>query len=243
MAKLHDHWTVLPHGPLTEVEPGLLTVVGQIHMPLGNFPRRMTVVALSGGRVAVFSPIAVRETAMRRIEELGIVAFLIVPNGYHRLDSSPWKDRFPRARVVCPPGARQRVGEAVEVDATTDVLRDKAVRFVTVAGTGEAESALVVRRESGTTLIVNDIIANVRHPRGLGAHIMARLFGFGVHGPQMPREVRRLFLKDKGALAEQLREWTAMPDLKRVIPSHGDIIDRPQRILERLAESLDKRRD
>jgi hypothetical protein len=241
MAKLHDQWTVLPHGPLTEVEPGLLTVVGQIPMPLGNFPRRMTVVALSRDRLAVFSPIALQEPAMKRIEELGSVAFIIVPNGYHRLDAGPWKKRYPGARVLCPPGAKKRVAEAVEVDATADMLRDKAVRFATVAGTGEAESALVVRRESGTTLIVNDIIANVRHPRGLGAHIMARLFGFGVHGPQMPREVRHLFLKDKRALAERLRQWAAMPDLKRIIPSHGDIIDRPERLLEQLADGLDKR--
>ena len=33
MAKLHDEWRVLPHGPLTELEPGLLTVVGEIRMP------------------------------------------------------------------------------------------------------------------------------------------------------------------------------------------------------------------
>ena len=41
MPKLHDEWQVLPHGPVKEISPGLLTVVGQIPMPLGNFPRRM----------------------------------------------------------------------------------------------------------------------------------------------------------------------------------------------------------
>jgi hypothetical protein len=40
LAKLHDQWTVLPHGPLREIDYSLLTVVGQIPMPLGNFPRR-----------------------------------------------------------------------------------------------------------------------------------------------------------------------------------------------------------
>jgi hypothetical protein len=29
-----------------------------------------------------------------------------------------------------------------------------------------------------------------------------------------------------------------MPDLQRIIPSHGEIIDRPQRALERIAEGL-----
>jgi hypothetical protein len=237
MARLHDQWTVLPHGRLTEVEPGLLTVVGQIPMPLGNFPRRMTAVALSGGRVAVFSPIPLQEPAMSRIEELGSVAFIIVPNGFHRLDAGPWKQRYPKAKILCPPGAKQRVTEAVEVDSTADILRDKAVHFVTVEGMGEAESALIIRRK-GTTLVVNDIVANVRHPHGLGAKIMARLFGFGVKQPRMPREVKHLFLKDKKALAAQLREWAANPDLRRVIPSHGEVIDRPRLALERIADGL-----
>ena len=60
MAKLHDHWEVLPHGPLQKIAPGLLTVVGQIPMPLGNFPRRMTVIALDKGRTGIFSPFPLR---------------------------------------------------------------------------------------------------------------------------------------------------------------------------------------
>ena len=42
MTQPHRTWTVLPHGKLTEVDEGLLTVVGTIHMPIGDFPRRMT---------------------------------------------------------------------------------------------------------------------------------------------------------------------------------------------------------
>lgn len=238
MARLHDKWKVLPHGGLTEVEPRLLTVVGTVKMPLGKFPRRMTVVGLSRKRTLIFSPIALGDRDMKRIEALGTPEFMVVPNGFHRLDSRPWKERYPDIKILCPPGARARVEEAVPVDDTTDVLRDRAVDFLIVEGTDEAESALIVRRAHGTTLIVNDIIADVRHPEGVGAKIMARLFGYGVKHPQMPREVRHAFIKDEAALAAQLRSWAAMPDLKRLIPSHGEIIDRPKRTLERIADSL-----
>jgi hypothetical protein len=68
---------------------------------------------------------------------------------------------------------------------------------------------------------------------------MARLFGFGVKRPQMAREVRYLFVKDKPALAAQLRDWAAMPGLRRIIPSHGEMIDHPQRTLERIAATLE----
>ena len=48
MPKILEKWTVLPHGPLQSIDDGILTVTGDIPMPLGNFPRRMTVVRLGG---------------------------------------------------------------------------------------------------------------------------------------------------------------------------------------------------
>jgi len=240
MAKLHDEWTVFPHGPVERVDDGILSVEGEIHMPLGRFPRRMTVVALTGGRTVVFSPVCLNERAMRDVESLGTPAFMVVPNGFHRLDARPWKTRYPEIIVICPPGARTRVEQAVPVDATTDVLADPDADFLIAGGMGEAEGALLVRREAGATLILNDLISNVRHPRGLGANIMARLFGFGVNGPQMAREVRWLFVKDRAALAAQLRRWAQIEDLRRLIVSHGDIIgDQPRETLRDIALTLD----
>ena len=238
MPKFHTRWKVYPHGPVELIDRGIVSVQGEIQMPLGRFPRRMTVVTLSGGRTVVFSPVALHEAAMRDVEKLGTPAFTIVPNGFHRLDSRIWKERYPETKVVCPPGAKSRVEQAVAVDAPTDVLGDTGVHFNIVPGMAEAESALIVRRHGRTTLILNDIISNVRHPKGLGANIMARLFGFGVHGARMAREVKWLFVKDKKELAAQMREWAAIPDLVRIIPSHGEIIDQPAAALNRVAESL-----
>ena len=238
MPKFHTRWTVYPHGPVEQIDRGLFCVDGEIHMPLGRFPRRMTIVQLDGGRTAVFSPVAVHEPEMREIEKLGTPAFTIVPNGFHRLDSRIWKERYPETKVICPPGAKARVEEAVAVDATSDVLGDTGVKLVVVPGLAEGESALIVRRYGRTTLVLNDVISNVRHPKGLGANIMARLFGFGVHGARMAREVKWLFVKDRKALAAQLREWAAMPDLVRIIPSHGEIIDHPAAVLNRVADDL-----
>jgi hypothetical protein len=240
MAKLHKKWTVLPHGPVETVDDGILTVEGVIPMPLGKFPRRMTAVGLSGGRSAIFSAIALDEPGMREIEKLGAPSFLIVPNGFHRTDAFSWKRRYPDIRVVCPPGARKRVEDAVPVDSTANILADDCSEFVIVAGTGAAESALMVRRNGAATLVLNDVLANVRHPPGPGAKIMARLFGFGVKRPQVPREVKWLFLDDKRALANQFRGWAAKPNLRRIIVSHGDIIATdPVAILLDAASSLD----
>jgi len=236
--KINTEWKVLPHGPVKTVDDRILTVEGYIPMPLGKFPRRMTVVGLSRDRSAIFSAMALREAAMKRIEKVGKPTFLIVPNGHHRLDAHIWKQRYPKLKVICPPGARKSVAEAVPVDSTDDILNDKAVEFVTVDGTGRAEGALIVRRKGATTLIVNDVVANVRHPRGIGAKIMARLFGFGVKRPQVPRVVKRVMVENKQALAAQFREWSQLEDLRRLVPSHGEIIDRPAALLECLASEV-----
>ena len=240
MAKLYDEWRVFPHGPVERIDDGILGVEGEIRMPLGRFPRRMTVVALHDGRTVVFSPVALHEPAMRDIESLGAPTFLIVPNGFHRLDSRIWKQRYPDMKVISPPGAKARVEEAVPVDATTDILADANVDLIIAAGTREAESALIVRRRAGTTLVINDLMSNIRHPKGIGANIMARLFGFGVKRPQMAREVKWLLVKDRPALAKQLRGWAEIADLQRVIVSHGDILEEsPEESLRAVALTLD----
>jgi hypothetical protein len=238
MAGFNKEWKVQPHGQVRSIDDRIVTVEGDIPMPLGKFPRRMTVVGLSRNRSAIFSAIALKESAMRRVEALGKPSFLIVPNGHHRLDAHAWKQRYPKLKVLCPPDAKKSVSEAVPVDSTADILSDKDVDFVVVGGTGKGEAALVVRRRDVTTLIVNDIIANVRHPRGIGGKIIVRLFGFGAKRPQVPRVVKRVMVKDKRALAKQLREWSKNPQLQRIMPSHGEIIDRPALALERMAEEL-----
>jgi hypothetical protein len=115
------------------------------------------------------------------------------------------------------------------------------VRLETVPGVGDREAALIVRRDGGATLVLNDILANVRHPHGLGAHVMARLFGFGTGRPKVPWLGRRMFVQDAGALAAAFRNWAEEPGLARIVVSHGDpIVDDPRAVLRRVATDLRK---
>ena len=237
--KLNDAWTVQPHGALEMVAEGIWSVEGSIAMPLGSLPRRMTIVVLASGGLAVWSPIPLDEAQMPRLDALGPVRFLIVPNAGHRLDIRAWKARYPEAKVIAPLGARDAVAEAVSVDATDNVLADPSVTLERVAGTKADEFAMLVSREDGATLILNDILSSISHPRGLGANILARLFGFGVKRPRTSRLVRRLYVGDAGAVEGQFRRWSEIADLRRVIVSHVDIIsDRPTEALRRAAADL-----
>lgn len=238
MAGTFKEWTVLPHGKLTQVGSNLLTVVGELPMPAGDFPRRMTVVRLADSRLVVFSAIALDEPEMQALEAWGQPSFLIVPNERHRKDAKIWKDRYPAIAVIAPSGARDKAAEVVPVDATRPDFKDPGVRFVTVPGTNDEEAALVVSSGNETTLVVNELIWNVADRPGFGGWLF-RLAGFTGDEPKIPTLVAVKSIKDKPALREQLEAWARLPDLKQIIVSHGAIITKdPAGVLKELAASL-----
>jgi hypothetical protein len=239
MTEPHKEWTVLPHGELIAIEPSILTVTGTVDMPVGTFERRMTVVRLAGGNLAIYSPMALSESQMMRLEELGRPAFIIVPGSHHRLDAKIWKDRYPGAKVVASAGAREAVEEVVAVDNAAPDFGDPNVAFFTVPGTSRDEAALTIKSDGGTTLILNDILANVQNAKGING-VIAYVFGFAGKPPKIPLPEKLSIIDDKKALAAQLREWADMPTLKRIVVSHGEIIDTdPAGVLRDVAKTLD----
>ncbi len=238
MSKPNEHWTVLPHGELIEVNPDILTVVGQIRMPLMNLPRRMTVVRLAGRRLVIWSGIALAEPQMAELDAFGRPAFLVVPNDHHRLDAKGWKERYPQVQVVAPAGARDKVAETVPVDTSAPDFGDPHVQFVTVPGTRDHEAALVVRSTDGTTLVLNDLIGNIRHAAGIEGWLLG-LAGFAGDAAQIPAVVKLALVKDKDALRAALVQWAGLESLKRILVSHGDPIEsNPREVLRGLAGAL-----
>lgn len=238
MAGVFKEWTVLPHGQLTRLEDNLLTVVGELPMPLGDFPRRMTVARLGDGRLVIFSAIALDEVEMLALEEWGQPTYLVVPNERHRKDVYIWKARYRDLIVVAPPGAKEQVAEVVPVDATSVDFGDPGVSFVVVPGTEERESALIVKTARGTTLVLNEVIWNVDDKPGFGGWLF-HLIGFTGAEPKIPTLMAAKSIKDRPALKAQLERWAEIPDLTRVIVSHGDIIDkRAAAVLRELAAKL-----
>ena len=239
MTKPHQDWTVLPHGKLKRIEEDLLTVTGTINMPpLGEVLRRMTIVRLANRRLIVYSAISLDETEMRGLEAYGNPAFLIVPGAIHRLDAKPWKDRYPTLKVIAPAGVRDKVAEVVPVDATQIDFGDPAVRFLTVPGTDEKEAALVVHTARGTTVVLNDLIFDLANRPGFTGWLFEAL-GMTGSEPRIAWPIKLREVKDKQAVSAQLDRWAELPDLQRVIISHGDIIaNGPGAVLKRISAEL-----
>lgn len=239
MTKPFEEWTVLPHGDITRIDDNVLSVTGLLRMPpMGYVTRRMTVVRLRDGRLVIYSAIALRDAEMKAIEAFGRPAFLIVPSEIHRMDVKGWKQRYPGLEVIAPAGARDKVESIVEVDDTSVDFGDPAVSFVTVPGTGAREAALVVQGPSGTTLVINDLIFNLGNRRGVLGWLFKAL-GMTSDEPHMPPIIRMRRVADREALKVQLERWSHLPNLQRILVSHGKVIaDNPGAVLGKIAHDL-----
>jgi len=231
-------WTVLPHEPFEKLEDNLWTVAGRL--PHGSMNRRMSVVQLAGGRLVLHNAVPLAEPAMRELEAFGAPTVLVVPNGFHRLDVHAWKERYPSLCVICPPESRLRVSKVVAVDGGWELLpRDPALEAIPIKAVRSGEAALVVRSAGGTraSLLFGDTFMNIPHRRGLSGLVL-RAFGSS-GGPKVTAMAQFFTVRDQGATAGALLELALTPGLVRLVPSHGDIVDRdPKDVLDAVAHRL-----
>ena len=239
MTRALQQWKVLPHGKLSEIDENILTVTGELHVPM-ELPRRMTVVRLNDSRLVVFSAIALdeeRDGAARSLRPSR------VPDRAQR-QASPRRENMegslPGDAGRRPEGARAKIEKIVPVDTVAPNFEDPNVQFVAVPGTRGKEAALVARAPNGTTLVLNDLVGNIRNETGFGGWLL-RMAGFAGKRAQIPRVVKMALIKDPTALRAQLLQWAEIESLKRILVSHGSPIEEnPQQTLRELARSLEE---
>jgi hypothetical protein len=237
MPKYHTSWRVLPHQEIQELEENLWRVQGSLE---GMGLRRvMTIARLPDGALVIHNGIALDDESMARIEAWGHPAFILVPNGYHRLDAHAFKRRYPLAKVLCPKGALKRVAQVVDVDGSyEDFPANKPVRLETLQGVAEAEGAMMVTSQSGVTLVLNDILFNMPHGKGVAGFVFRHLTQ-STGGPRISRVVRWFVMKDRKALKQHLTQLSQIPRLKRIIVSHHRVItESPAATLRSIAATL-----
>jgi len=235
MPKAYSTWTVHPHGPIENLTDNIRRVVGS--MPGPPIPRTMVLVRLRDGRLVVHSAIALDEPTRKEIELWGTLAYLLVPGVGHRLDAPAFKSRYPSMTVMCPPGAKKNVEEVITVDRSDVAFDDPDVTWRALDGTAGREGVLTVSSAQGTSLILNDTMMNMPHAPGFGGFI-GRAIGFT--GPiKLPPITKFMLVKNKGALRADFERLAETPDLRRIVPSHGDVVTTdPAGALRRVAASL-----
>jgi hypothetical protein len=217
MAKCFTTWTVLPHEPIEKHCQNLWSVSGK--MPSGN-QRRMSVARRSDGTLVLHNPIALDDREMAELEAFGKPAFIVVPNGFHRMDAGIYKQRYPEIAVLCPEAARKKVGQVVAVSGHLDELpKDQNVELFHLRGVKQREGVLRVRSNGTSALVFNDTLLNMPATGGVAGFFMAPTGTVSV-----PRFMRWMMMKNGAELKAHLQELAASPSLSHVVPGHGDVI-------------------
>lgn len=225
MASDETRWSVLPHGEPVEIGEHVWRVTGAAPTPGMALERAMTVVRLEDGDLVLHSAMALDEAGMAWLTGLGRVRWILVPNGFHRLDAPRYKARFPEAAIVCPAGSQKKVEQKVPVDHTyADApIPGERVELVHLDGLREVEGVMIVRDPKGTVLVFNDVLFNVHRASGLFWFVYGRLMGNSGR-PRVTTTTRMLLVKDRGALRGHLERLAALDDLSVIVPGHGELI-------------------
>lgn len=232
MPKAFDEWTVYPHRPIEKLEPNIWRVEGDL--PSNNGTRVMTIVKMKSGGLLVHNAIALEEEQMKEIDAFGTPEIIIVPSGYHRLDSKVFKERYPKAKFVAPEGARKKVEQVVKVDGVYDGKIDDTITLTHLDGLKNAEGIVEIDTDGKKTIVFNDCINNLPKLSGLFGFLLAPT---GITA--VPRITRWFMVKDMKAFRANLEKLAEMKDLTRVIVSHGKpLTDDPGGVLKTVAARL-----
>lgn len=219
MARRPRPWIVPPHDPFERLDDDLWTVTGAI--PGLTIKRRMVIARLAGGDLVFYNAVPLADAALAELRAWGRPAFVVIPNRFHKIDAHAFRERL-GVRLLCDASVADAVGAIVTVDgALADLPADPNVRLVHLAGTRQGETALVVAGPRGTSVAFADAFMNV--PRGSG--LFNALLGVS-GGPKCPPTFRLIAVADRPALARDLAALADLPGLVRLIPSHGDILER-----------------
>jgi hypothetical protein len=237
MTKPPRPWTVVPHGPLEQLDRNLHAIEAEVP-GIAGLRRRMAIVRRSDGGLLFFNAVPVGDEALAQIRALGTPAILVIPQQLHAMDAHAFRERL-GVRVYAPAVARGAVAERVAVDGSfEDIPPDPAVSVIPVAGFKTGEGMALVRSGDRVSLVVADVVLNVPHAPGFQG-LVFRLLGMTGERPRLPAPIRWRVLRDPRALRAQLEELARTPGLTRIVPSHGPVVDRdPAGALREIAASL-----
>jgi glyoxylase-like metal-dependent hydrolase (beta-lactamase superfamily II) len=187
-------------------------------------PVRMTVIRLRAGGLILHSPGPLAPALREELDALGPVAFIVVPQMHGRFAGRAAK-AYPSARVLAAPAAPS-LREPLAFHAS---LADQPP----AAWAGEVEThpllgfrlhEVVLFHRPSQTLVITDLCFNVQRSSSPVARAFFRANGMWRRfGPS--RLVRLLGVSDRAAFRrslEQVLRW----DFERVVPGHGDVLER-----------------
>ncbi|MDO9222522.1 MAG: DUF4336 domain-containing protein [Caulobacter sp.] len=217
-------------GTLTSLKPfadDLWIADGPIADVAGfRYPTRMAVIRLAGGGLFVWSPVALAADLKAAVDALGPVRHVVAPNSLHHLHLGAWRQVYPEARFIAPPGLRRkrpdlRFDEDLADGSVHDWSAD--IDHVLVRGNLITTEVVFFHRASRTA-IFTDLIQQFSPGWFSGWRaIIARLDLMTAPQPEVPHKFRNTFVGRRAA-REALRRILAWP-AERVLMAHAPPVE------------------
>jgi hypothetical protein len=206
--------------PPVELAPNLWEMRGQWS---GSFGRRMTVIRLADGRIAIHNAFELEPKEITWLKSLGEPSFVIAPNVFHCSDAGWMARQFPAAELFVPEAklASYRAEGFSPKDMNREFPSLPELTCVPMEGTRIQEAAFL--HHPSRTLVLCDLSFHMASEFSGLERIFMRWnkVGGGRFGPS--RLTRLLFTKDKRALVDSYARLLEL-DFDRVIVNHGDVL-------------------
>ena len=215
-------WTVEQHSTLQRIDDNLWGIEG--YVPGARIPRRMCIIKRSDGSLLFFHAIPVDEKTLTEIRALGTPGILVVGHDQHMMDAHAFQEKL-GLRVYGPKEVEEKMRARAPLAGTLEnIPSDPSMNIISVPGTKHGETAIILRSGGGSrvSILLSDVLHNTHKE---DTSFFFRILGFTSDAPKVVPAFRMLFIKDRAVLRNALMRWADTPNLKRLVPFHGKIVD------------------
>lgn len=212
-------WTVGKHSELKQIDDNLWAVEDVF---AAGIHRRMCIIKRSDSALLFFHAVPVDDATLAKIRALGTPKYLVVGHDQHAVDTHAFQEKL-GLEAFGPKKLEAALKKRFNVHGSlSDIPRDPSVEIFEMPGSKKDETTILVRSGGGArvSILTSDVLQN--NPASLP--LLFRLLGFA-GGPKVVPVYRMLFVSDRSLIKQTLMAWAAMPNLKRLVPFHGTIVD------------------
>ena len=213
---------------LTEIAPDLWTAEDTIRLPgWVKMPLRMTVARLPRGGLVVHSPIALTDERLRAVSRIDKVEYVLAPSCLHHRFAGQWLRRFAGAKLYGAPGLgkkRKDLKFAGVLGQAGESPWSAAFDQQLIEG-APALNEMVFFHRASRTLLVSDLLFNIRKPANLVTRLVLDMMG--TRGRLAMSRAWRRYTKDRQALRASVEKVLAW-DFTRILPGHGAVYENEQ---------------
>lgn len=195
-----------------------------------DFGNRMTVIRLNDGALLIHSPTKINALTLNEVKEIGEVSFIVTPNNFHGLFAEEWRREFPDAKYY---SAKKGDSGALALEDLMSEIGNEEIGILKVEGAPKVNEYALVHKKT-STLILTDLAFNIQHDVSMWSKVFFKLNGaLGKFGPS---KLMKTMISDQAALKQSIDRLLAS-DIKRIIVSHGDVVETKAKVVLKEAYS------